>query len=239
MRTADGNMSLKVWLKYYYIDILLIFIIPGISLWRFLFFSGYYFYADQGWPLSNNIYATGILSLNSLSGFSFSRLIIDWPYYIMTLLTSSVEITERIFIYYTFVLYTFFAYMLASMVTSKLLKTTNKYEIKLIKFIIVIFIFSNLTALNLNADGGSFTDGLNIIFIAMILFAFIAWKNMRVAFLLSTVILTVSVLVEPDYTTFFIISMLVGSAIAGIFNKNFIYRFKYALLSMFSIVFSI
>lgn len=233
---SDNKVLLKIWLKNYYIDILLIFIIPLISLWGLLFFSGYYFYADQGWPLSNNIYTIGILSLNSLSGFSFSRLVIDWPYYIITLLTNSVEITERIYIYYTFVLYTFFAYVLASMITSKLLKSTNKYEIKLIKFIIVIFIFSNLTALNLNADGGSFSDGLNIIFIAMVLFAFVAWKNIRFAFLLSTVLLTLSILVEPDYTTFYIISILLGGSVAGILNRDFIYRFKYALLSISSII---
>ncbi len=230
------NVSLKKWLKYYYIDIIFIFILPLISLWGFLFVSGYYFYADQGWPLSNYIYANGILSFNSLSGFSFSRLIVDWPYYIITLFTNNIEIIERIFIYYTFVLYTLFAYILASMITSKLLKTKNKYETKLIKFIIVLFIFSNFTALNLNADGGSFSDGLNIIFIAMILFAFIAWKNMRLAFLLSTILLTISILVEPDYTTFYIISILIGSIIAGLLNKDFIYRFKYALLSIFTVI---
>ena len=227
---------LKDKLLYYYIDIILILLIPLISLRIFIFSPGYYFYSDQGWPLSNYIYANGILSLNSLSGFSFSRLIIDWPYYVITLFTNNVEITERIFIYYTFVLYTFFAYILASMITSKLLKTKNKYEIKLIKFIIVLFIFSNFTALNLNADGGSYADGLNIIFIAMILFAFISWKNMRMAFLLSAILLTISVLVEPDYTTFYIISILVGSTVAGFLNKDFIYRFKYALLSIFSVI---
>ena len=231
-----NKISLKKWLQYYYIDIILIFSLPLISLCGFLFVSGYYFYADQGWPLSNHIYANGILSLNSLSGFSFSRLVIDWPYYIITLFTNNVQITERIFIYYTFVLYTFFAYILASMITSRLLKTKNKYETKLIKFIIVIFIFSNFTALNLNADGGSYADGLNIIFIAMILFAFIAWKNMRMAFLLSTILLTVSILVEPDYTTFYIISILIGSIIASLLNKDFIYRFKYALLSIFTVI---
>jgi len=230
------KISLKKYLKYYYLDILLILIIPLLSLWGFLFIPGYYFYADQSWPLSKYVYSNAILSLNSLDGFSFSRLIVGWPYYIITLFTNSVEITERIFIYYTFVLYTFFAYVLASMITSRLLKTRNKYEIKLIKFIIVLFIFSNFTALNLNADGGSFADGLNIIFIAMILFTFIAWKNMRLAFLLSSILLTVSVLVEPDYTTFFIISIFLGSAISGVLNRDFVYRVKYALLSIFSII---
>ena len=230
------KITFKKWLRNYYIDFILIFIIPLISLWGFLFVSGYYFYADQDWSLSNYIYANGIVSLNSLSGFSFSRLVIDWPYYIISLLTNNLKITERIFIYYTFVLYTFFAYILASMITSRLLKTKNKYEIKLIKFIIVLFIFSNFTALNLNADGGSFADGLNIIFIAMILFAFISWKDMRFAFLLSTVLLTLSVLIEPDYTTFYIISILVGSIAAGLLNLDVIYRFKYALLSVFTLI---
>jgi hypothetical protein len=228
--------SLTKWVKYYFIDIILILIIPLISLWGYLFFKGYYFYSDQNWPLSNNLYENGILSLNSLQGFTFSRLIIDWPYYLITLFTKSVEITERIFIYYTFVLYTFFSYVLASMITSKLLKTKDKYEIKLIKFIIVIFIFSNFTALNLNADGGSYSDGLNIIFISMILFAFVAWNNMRFAFVLSAILLTISILVEPDYTSFYIIAILVGSAIAGILNKDFVYRVKYAILSIGSVV---
>ncbi len=220
----------------HYIDIILILIIPLIALRGFLFKSGYYFYADQGWPLSNYLYASGVLSFNSLSGFSFSRLIIDWPYYILTILTGNVIITERIFIYYTFVLYTIFAYIFATMVTSKFLQNRKKYEITIVKFIIVLFIFSNFTALNLNADGGSFADGLNIIFIAIILLAFISWKNMRMAFLLSTILLTISILVEPDYTTFYIISIIIGSVIAGLINKDFIYRFKYAVLTIISAV---
>lgn len=227
---------LKRWLKNYYIDSILILSLPLIALWGFLFVSGYYFYADQGWPLSNYIYANDILSLNSLNGFSFSRLIVGWPYYIISMFSNNIKITERVFIYYTFVLYTLFAYFLASMITSKLLITKNKFEIKFVKFLIVIFIFSNFTALNLNADGGSFADGLNIIFIAMTLFAFVEWKDMRMAFLLSAVLLTISVLIEPDYTTFYIISILGGSIIAGILKKDLLYRFKYAVLSVFSLI---
>ena len=223
-------------IKKYYIDIMIILIIPLIALRGFLFKSGYYFYSDQGWPLSNYIYANGILSFNSLNGFSFSRLIIDWPYYIITLFTNSIMVTERAFIYYTFVLYLFFAYIFATMITSKFLQTKNKYEIIAVKFIIVLFIFSNFTALNLINDGGSYSDNLNIIFIAIILLAFISWKNMKMAFLLSTILLTISILVEPDYTTFYIISILGGSIIAGLINKDFLYRFKYAILTIASAI---
>ncbi len=229
------NLIKNILIKYY-IDLALILIIPLVSLRSFLFTSGYYFYADQGWPLSNYIYANGILSFNSLNGFSFSRLIIDWPYYVITLITNNVMITERIFIYYTFVIYTVFAYIFASMITSKFLRTRNKYEIIIVKFIIVLFIFSNFTALNLNADGGSYSDGLNIIFIAIILLAFISWKNMRMAFLVSTILLTISILIEPDYTTFYVICIVIGSTIAGLINKDFIYRFKYALLTIISAI---
>ena len=223
-------------LKENYIDIILILIIPLIALRGFLFKSGYYFYSDQAWPLSNYIYANGILSFNSLSGFGFSRLIIDWPYYIITLFTNSVMVTERAFIYYKFVLYLFFAYIFATMITTKFLQTKNKYEIIVIKFIIVLFIFSNFTALNLINDGGSFTDNLNLIFIAIILLAFIAWKNMKLAFLISTVLLTISILVEPDYTTFYIISIIVGSIMSGLINRDFLYRLKYAILTVIAAI---
>lgn len=223
-------------LKTYYLDLILILIIPLIALRGFLFESGYYFYSDQGWPLSNYIYPTGILSFNSLTGFSFSRLIIDWPYYLTTLFTDNVMVSERAFIYYTFVLYLFFAYVFATMVTSKFLQTNNRYETIAVKFIIILFIFSNFTALNLINDGGSFSDNLNIIFIAIILLSFISWRNMKMAFLLSSILLTVSILVEPDYTTFYIISIIVGSIIAGLINKDFLYRFKYAILTIISAI---
>lgn len=236
VKSAYYVKLLGKYLLKYYIEILLILIIPLIALRTFLFTPGYYFYADQGWPLSNNIYATGVLSLNSLSGFSFSRIIIDWPYYVLTLFTSSVMVTERIFIYYTFSLYTFVAYIFSTMITRRFLKNKNKYEVIAVKFIIVLFIFSNFTALNLNADGGSFSDSLNIVFIAIILLAFISWKNMRLVFLISSILLTVSILLEPDYTTFYIISIMIGSVIAGLINKDFIYRFKYALLTIISSV---
>lgn len=228
---------IKVWFFSYYLDVFMIFAIPLISLWGFLFVHGYYFYSDQTWPLSTYAYTSGVLSLNPLDGFSFSRLIVGWPYYAITLFTNNIQITERLFIYYTFILYTFSAYIFASLITSQLLKTRNKYEIKLIKFIIVLFIFVNFTALNLNSDGGSFADGLNIIFIAITLFIFVSWKNMRNAFFVSTFLLTISVLVEPDYITFFIVSIILGSIIAGILNKDVVYRLKYAIMSgIFTIV---
>ena len=226
----------KNFILNYYIDILLILLIPLISIRGFLFGKGYYFYADQSWPLSNYGNFSGIFSLNSLNGFGFTRIIVTFPYFIIKLLTSSLLLTERLFLYYTFVLYVALAYFFASIVVHKIDKNINKYTSKMIKFIIVLFIFSNLTALNLNTTGGTYADGLIIMFIAISAFAFIAWKNMKAAFMISTILLTISILLDPDYATFLIVAIVIGSILSGILNRDLIYRFKYALLTTISAI---
>jgi hypothetical protein len=62
---------------------------------------------------------------------------------------------------------------------------------------------------------------------------------MKLAFIVSSILLTISILIEPDYTTFFILAILFGSIIAGFLNKDLIYRFKYAFLAILSSVISI
>lgn len=219
-------------IKKNYIDIILMLLIPLISLRSFLFAPGYYSYSDQYWPLSNNLFFNGV-SFNLLNyNFGLSRAILSWPYFLITLFTNNVILTERIFIYYTFLLYVFFAYIFASIITYKLLKANNEYIIKAVKFIIILFIYSNFTALNLNADGGTYSDGLILIFIAISTLSFLIFKNIKTSFYISATLLTISILLDPDYAPFFIISIIFVSLISGIMNRDFMKKLKYAFLSI-------
>ncbi|MDG7041379.1 MAG: hypothetical protein JRN66_09010 [Nitrososphaerota archaeon] len=220
-------------------EIAMIFVIPFIALRGLLFGGGFYAYSDQHWPLSVHVVNMGILWLKPLGGagdqldLTFTRIIVDWPYYLLIHLTSNIGLVERIFIYYTFVLYTVIALLFATFAVSKLYSGNNKIIAETIKLIIVLFIFSNLSALNLNADGGSFTDGLILIFMAISFLSF-SLCNPRRAFMVATLLLNVSILLDPDYTTFFIITIIVGAAISGLINRDFTRRLGFAFLSSIS-----
>ena len=240
MKIYHLNLSwFKKFILNYYMDILLIFLIPLISIRVFLFKSGYYFFADQPWPLSNYVNFSAIFSLNSLNGLGFTRIIITFPYYILKNITINIMVTERLFLFYTFLLYIFLAYLFASMVVNKFYYNRGKYITKIVKFMIVLFIFDNFVSINLNAAGGTYSDGLIMIFIAISVFSFLAWSNMRYAFFISSFFLIISILLDPDYATFFIVAILFSGIIAGILNKDVIYRLKYAVLTVITSIFPV
>ncbi len=217
---------------------LLILVIPLISIRDFLFESGYYFFADQPWPLSNYVNFSAIFSLNSLNGLGFTRIIVTFPYYILKN-TTSIIVTERLFLFYTFVLYTLLAYLFATIVVNKFYYNKGKYITKAVKFSIVLFLFDNFAAINLNAAGGTYADGLIMIFIAISVFSFLAWKNMRYAFFISSFFLIISIFLDPDYATFFIFAILFSGIMAGLMNKDLIYRLKYAVLTVITAIFPV
>lgn len=225
-------LSFKNFLLDYYMDIIFIFLLPTISIRVFLFEKGYYFFADQPWPLSNYVNFSAIFSLNSLNGLGFTRIIVTFPYYIIKLIVFNIGVTERLFLFYTFLLYTLLAYLFASIVLNKFYRNKGKYITKFVKFLIVLFIFDNFAALNLNAAGGTYADGLIMIFIAISAFSFLAWKNMKNAFFISSFFLIISILLDPDYATFFIITILFSGIMAGLLNKDFIIRLKYSILTI-------
>ena len=225
-------LSFKNFLLDYYMDIIFIFLLPIISIRVFLFEKGYYFFADQPWPLSNYVNFSAIFSLNPLNGLGFTRIIVTFPYYIIKSIVFSIGVTERLFLFYTFLLYTLLAYLFASIVLNKFYRNKGKYITKFVKFLIVLFIFDNFVALNLNAAGGTYADGLIMIFIAISAFSFLAWKNMKNAFFISSFFLIISTLLDPDYVTFFVLAILFSGIMAGLLNKDFINRLKYTILTI-------
>lgn len=210
-----------------------------MSIRIFLFGNGYYFFADQPWPLSNYVNFNAIFSLNSLNGLGFTRIIVTFPYYILKNLTVNIMFTERFFLFYSFLLYTLLAYLFATIVVNKFFSNKGKYITKIVKFLIVLFIFDNFVAINLNAAGGTYADGLIMIFIAISVFSFLAWKNMRYSFCISSFFLIISIFLDPDYATFFIVAILFSGIMAGLLYKDFIYRLKYAVLTVLTAIFPI
>ncbi len=148
------------------------------------------------------------------------------------------QIVERAFIYYTFVIYSLTALIFATVIVSSLYKGNNIITIELAKTVIVIFIFANFSAINLNVDGGEFTDSLILIFMAISLFYFSNSEPFK-AFLITSLLINLSALLDPDYLTYFGIVLILGGFISGLLNRDLIERFGFALLSFFSSIISV
>ena len=214
------------------LDGLISAVIVIISLRNFLFQGGYYYYSDQQWPLSTSIYPEGVFSPSLLTNgilsggqvFTFTRDIISWPYYLMLHLNSNIQISERMFIFYSFMIYLAMCYIFAEEIyvaLSKYSKTAlPNVQKELFKFVLVIFLYSNFSAMNLNVDGGAFSDGLILISISISIVALISWEDGFVASLLTGALISLSALLDPDYLPMFFIAIFSATFVRGLMGRK-------------------
>ena len=224
------------------IDILMSNILVLISLRYFLFSGGMYAYSDQNWPMSTTLMPAGIFSFgisyfgidNGLT--TITRDIVTWPYPIFGLFSSNIEVIERVFVFYTFTLYFFLLLILARLLWSILTKL-NSLQLNFIeKRIFVLFValigFANFEALNLNADGGTYSDGLIAIFICIAILLLIGYDRKN-SILANGVLLGVTALLDPDYFFFFALSTAIVSLTIGISERKISSRMLGWLYSVF------
>lgn len=212
-----------------------------ISLWDLLFHPGLYAYADQHFPLSTAIPASSITSLSPMNGFSFDRLFLTWPYFLLTPFTGNIAIIEKGFLYYTFLIYSamcfLFAYIMVNYYSEyvKPLTTLKKNGSILVIFILA---YSNLSALNLNADGGTWADSIILLMIAISVVLILKEDRKMNAYLPITGMMMLSSLLDPDYMPMFWIAIFVVSLFKSIAVGN-IRAVSYSILSMAVSAFSI
>ena len=153
------------------------------------------------------IFSFGISYFGIDNGLTtITRDIVTWPYPIFGLFSSNIEVIERVFVFYTFTLYFFLLLILARLLWSILTKL-NSLQLNFIeKRIFVLFValigFANFEALNLNADGGTYSDGLIAIFICIAILLLIGYDRKN-SILANGVLLGVTALLDPDYFFFF------------------------------------
>jgi hypothetical protein len=211
-----------------------IIIVPLLTLWDLLFKPGLYAYADQHFPLSTVVPSSYIISLSPIGGFAFDRLFLSFPYFLFERFTGSIFIIERAFLYYTFLIYAVLCYVFSSVAVryySREVKPLSDLKKNGGKAVIFIIAYSNLSALNLNSDGGTWADSIILILIAisiiLILQDGINWK----IYSAITGMMILSFLLDPDYIPMFWIAVVVISVVKSIMGKN-IRKTAYSIVSI-------
>jgi len=211
-----------------------VLLVPLLSLWGLIFKPGLYGYADQHFPLSTTIPAYLIITSNPLGGFFFDRIIVTWPYFIFSSIANNIGFIERSFIYYTFALYSLlcyaFAYLSVDLFSRKIRKLSPLLE-NGGKLIIFILAYSNLSALNLNADGGTWSDGIILILISISIVLLLGEGNEIRIYLFISGLMLISFLLDPDYVPMFWIAVVAVSIVAGIIQKE-LRRIAYSVASV-------
>lgn len=203
----------------------LIVLVPVISLRVFLFSGGYYGYADELFPLSSIVSQNFVVALTPIPQhpFPFFRLFLTFPYYLFNFFRFPITILERVFILYTFIGFTFLAYLFANLTVREYEKRAGRlklYQSEFVKLVIVLFIFSNFLTLNLNADGGTWADSIVLLFIAISLVLLISREKLFSSYVASGSLFGLSLFLNPDYAVQYLLCVFVVSIVLGIKDKT-------------------
>lgn len=217
-------------------------LLPLLTLWYLFFHPGLYAYSDQHFPLSTKIPASSIISLNSLNGFSFDRLFITFPYYIFSFFTSSIAVIERLFFYYVFLVYAFLCYVFSSLAVnyySERVHRLSGLESNGGKLAILIVAYSNLSALNLNSDGGAWADSVILILISISIILILKDSRSLKTYLIISALMMFSIMLDPDYIPMFWIAVILVSLVKALMQKGDMKGIAYSVLSVFISIISI
>lgn len=201
---------------------IIVVILPLISILDLLTKPGLYAYSDQHFPLSTTLPPFYIISTSPTYSLQFDRLIITWPYYLISLFTDSMKVREFGFIYYTFILYSSLCFVFSSQIVKYF---SEKFHLlsPLMKnagvLVIYLLAYTNLSALNLNADGGTWADSIILILISISIVLMINERgNFRTYFVIGSFIV-LSVLLDPDYLPMFLLTVITISLV-----QTFVYK---------------
>lgn len=226
MRTQWGTEleSIKVfWLRYLpsKTDFVVGFFFVFLALRVTLLTPGYIDYADIGWALDPHLIAQSTLAYvpslfvrgSFVSLFSLTRDFISWPYLIFSNLTDNMQLVERMYMFYGLYLFIILCYVFAKFFLNQFMSLskwtlTNSHFI-ILKHSLALFAFSNLLAINYVVDGGFFSVDLIMIFISIEVIAAISIRNNASYVALVGALLSLTVLIDPDYYIISLIAVLV------------------------------
>ena len=203
------------------IDLVVAFVIVFIALRVTILKPGYIDYADIGWALdprliseSTLVYVPSLFIKGSfVSLFSLTRDFISWPYLIFSFSTNNIQIVEKTYTFYGLFLFLVICYIFAKFflvsftnITGKTLTITH-YNV--LKHSLALFAFSNLFAINFIVDGGFFSVDLIMIFISIEMIAAITFKKNSYYLALVGILLSLTILLDPDFYIISVISILI------------------------------
>ena len=223
-----NNRDMSIWnvgkrmLREYFLsplDLVIVFLMVVLALRVTLFTPGYLGYADVGWPLSPNLYGNIVyvpslfVEGTTVSLFSLTRDFISWPYLIIISSTKNMQNIERIYLFYGLYLFGIGCYIFAKFflktITNNTGRKLNRLNSEIVKHSAAIFAFSNLVAINYLVDGGFFSDDLIMLFISIEILAVWTFKSDIKYSLLTGVLLSLTIFLDPDYYIISIISIVI------------------------------
>ncbi|MEM3844459.1 MAG: hypothetical protein QXU98_01935, partial [Candidatus Parvarchaeota archaeon] len=219
-----GSSAFRDSFKSLSIKIVISAVMVIISLRSFIFGYGFYDYADQFWSPSLN--HPGIFQItyqgSYISMLSLGKEFITWPAMVIEDFFLNPVFQGKAFTIYTFIIFIAFSYVLAELLfrllSSYVQLKTGFIGKELIEAFFVVIIYSNIAIMNLNVDGGTFSDGLIMLLIAISIVFSLLSKSKLLTLTVTSSLMSLSILLDPDYYILFVVAIFVS------FLLN--YRFK-------------
>lgn len=217
-----GSTSLRKEILYTLIlEAVISSLIILISLRVYIFGNGFYDYGDQYWyptvHRANLISLYPVMEGNYVSILYFTRSLVGGFGVLLSGLSGSPVAQEKIFIVYTFALFIAFSYVVAEIIyrlaDTFLTLRLSFLKKELLKSFIVIAIFCNIAIMNLNADGGTWSDSLIMLFIVISVAVPLLVKSKLAAISVVSSLLSISILLDPDYYLVFILVVFFSSLV--------------------------
>ncbi len=218
---------------------MIVVILPLVSISDLFTKPGLYAYSDQYFPLSTSLPPFYIISTSPANSLQFDRLIITWPYYLISLFTESMRMREFGFIYYTFILFSFlcliFSYQMVKYFSERihpLPPLTRNAGMLVIYFLA----YANLSALNLNSDGGTWADSIVLILISISIVLMLNDMRSFRKYLIIGAFMALTPLLDPDYLPMFLLTVITISVVGTLVYKDIRVIMNGAISSLISLI---
>jgi hypothetical protein len=201
------------------LDICSAAIIAVISLRSYIFGSGFYEYADQTWPVSAGVNPPGVFSWSSVDRngnpipFEFSRDFLNWPYVVISSLSSNPIFVEKAFIASSFVIFLFLALRFSRQVLRLIGSIDSRLKFGFwtqsgVSTASVLILFTSPFLMFHDVDGGTLADSYIVLIIGEVLILgyreSVPWRLTLCLALLGSV----TILLDPDYYLMVLIAIL-------------------------------
>lgn len=209
------------------LSVLLVF----VSLREFLLQPGYYVYADQFWSIlpslpSSQAYTPLLVEGGRVSVVSFpqfTRDIISWPSVVLGTSLPSYQLTIRAFVFFSFLLFVLLCWVLAELILRELVRRTSFRPSPIVKLLIEVFVvvcaYCNFLSIQLNADGGTLSDGLILVVLSVCIFLAATQTGWTPSFAIAFSLCFILFL-DPDYYVAAVVAIFLTAVVAGAVDRH-------------------
>jgi hypothetical protein len=209
-----------------------VLILSVVSLREFIFGSGFYEYSDQLWPIGSGALPADFFTPSPISPngqqivVQFPRDLVTWPGWVFWSTGHDQVFSEKIFIFYSFVLFLVLAYCVASLIAKILHErfgitlAGNRRELFLLAFVVGAFL--NPYSLDQNVNGGTWTISL-IVLLLIVVFLLLLTRHPPVTTgVITGAIASITVFLDPDFFAIVLLTAVVAVLLRVVATRNFL-----------------